>query len=337
MAKSTKGAITAPQPPPVQNVRPLCAMDLGNYQSTTMAQSGHRTVRSIFARLPQGRSSFPSTPNSPAIVVDGERYHVGHRAEDYRGCRAAVIGNKADHARLLFLATVPDAVLEAGSLDLVVTHHDYDDSDVEAALRMELRGCHRFTRAGQEHVLSVESVTVAPESYGVWHLAYPSGSHDAMTVVIDLGGGSWNAAVLDHKGNPVAQAGEDKGGVVWLAKQIALDDRLLKVIRSRGVKNPKIPAIMNGLATDNRYFGDPNIDWSPWYGHYVNEWWDNIRGTVLIEFEDWKDRCDRIIVTGGGAHLLRNRYRNSQTIIIPKEPHLANITGTLQRYQGGDA
>ena len=67
------------------------------------------------------------------------------------------------------------------------------------------------------------------------------------------------------------------------------------------------------------------------------EWWDNIRGTVLIEFEDWKDRCDRIIVTGGGAHLLRNRYRNSQTIIIPKEPHLANITGTLQRYQGGDA
>ncbi|MEM1425844.1 MAG: hypothetical protein AAGF75_04750, partial [Cyanobacteria bacterium P01_H01_bin.130] len=242
-----------------------------------------------------------------------------------------------DHALLLFLSTVPDEMLEAGSIDLVVTHHDYDDPNVEAALRKALQGSHEFARAGQEHILSVETVTVAPESYGVWHLAYPDGEHTALTIIIDIGGGTWNAAVLDHKGNPITKTGEKKGGVVNLAGQMALDDRLLKPVRARGASKPNIPAIMNGLASDNRYFGDPAIDWSGWCGYYVNEWWDSLRGTVLIEFEDWKDRCDRIILTGGGAHLLKDRYQASKAILIPKAPHLASITGTFKHYQGGDA
>ena len=312
-------------------------MDLGNYQSTTTDGKSQTTIRSIFVQLPEGCPSYRSNKRSPVLVIDGIRYHVGPQAENYEGYQSAVTGEKLDWSKLFFLATVPQSALDVGQCDLVVTHHTFDDPEVDLRLQTALLGEHSFRRHGRDYTVSVKSVTLAPEGFGAWHLVYPNGHHTNKTMVVDIGGGSWVAGVLDQEGNAIAKTLNDKNGVVKLARQIGRDTRLTSVLKSRGVTRADVAAVMQGLATDQRYLGSPETDWSQWSGPYIDRWWSDIVGAAKTEFQHLAAGIDRIIVVGGGAHLLRDRYQGSQTVIIPNPPHLAAIVGTWKSCQGGDS
>ena len=333
MTESSEGAIAIAKPAP--NPKPggpmVVALDLGNFQSTAIAGSKYTTVRSIYSRLPKRVVPSPSA-SSPIVEMDGERFHVGEKAQDYRGFQAALIGDKTTCARLLFQSTVPMNAIAAGSVELVVTHHSWDAPGVQTQLRRSLAGEHEFFRNGKSHRLVVEKVTIVPEAFGVWHWAFPSGQHSACSMVVDIGGGSWVAGVLDEHGNPLDTALDTRAGVVQLATNISLDERFLEAFRKRSSGAPKIPAIMAGLAEDNRYFRSPDVDWSDWYGELVADWWRTIVGSVQNRFHDWRDRCDRMIVVGGGAHLIKDRIPKGGAIIVPDPPHLAAIAGTLKAY-----
>ena len=329
---ATQGAPAVATDPPTQMARvPLTALDLGNYQSTGFTRGQCTTVRSIFTRL-SSRGGYSPASDSPIIGVGESRFHVGRQAQEYRGFRAAVNGDKTDHARLLFLATLPKKALESGSTDVVVTHHSYDDPSVELKLRELLLGTHEFQRNGHDCQITVNSVTVAPEAFGAWHIVYPSGVHTNHTIVIDIGGGSWYAGVVDTQGNVVDTALDTKGGVYQLASEISLDERFIDALSLRVGGIAKIPLIMEGLEKDNRYYNIPELDWSAWYLDHVEAWWGEMIGTVRSRFHGWADRCDRIIVVGGGAHLLKGRFEASSTVTVPTPPHLASIVGTWKFY-----
>ena len=332
---ATDGALVVATESSIQPSQiPLTALDLGNYQTTGFTRGQCTTVRSIFTRLSK-RTGYTPTPQSPIIGVDGARFHAGHLAQEYRGFRAAVNGDKTDHTRLLFLATVPDAALQVGVTDVVVTHHSYDDPSVEIKLRASLLGEHQFQRNGRDYRVTVNSVTVAPEAFGAWHTVYPSGRHTNHTIIIDIGGGSWYAGVVDTHGNVVDTELDTKGGVNQLAGDISLDDRFIEALRRRNGGVAKIPVIMEGLERDNRYYGIPELDWSEWYQELVEAWWAEILGTVRNRFHEWANRCDRVLVVGGGGNLVKHRFKGSPNVLVPDPPHLASIVGTWKAYSRG--
>ena len=86
--------------------------------------------------------------------------------------------------------------------------------------------------------------------------------------------------------------------------------------------------IMTGLETDNRYVGDPLMSWEEWLDDYRIPWWNGIRDSSLAQFQHVRDRINEVIITGGGAHLVRDFVKDAGGVHIPDTPELAAPMGT---------
>ena len=323
------------EPPPERS--PIVVFDNGNHQSWSYA--GEETpappVRSLVMSLPEGQRPRPSTPTSPIIEVEKQRYHFGAETALYDTPHAIANGNKLDHSLLMFLATVPDRV-NRQEIDVVALHHSPENDADCLRIRGALQGAHEWIRNGVEMSVSVRRVSVELEGAGTWHFLHPDGYADSWSLLIDIGGGSWVACVLDNAGRVRDSIASSKGGTIALARSIAKDSRLTKKVLDRGHTHVDLGEVMTGLECGHRYVDDPGLSWEDWLEDYVPRWWQQLKSAARSDFHHYGKRIGEVIVTGGGAHLVADAVDRDR-VSIPKSPHVAATVGTWIKHSAGGA
>jgi len=290
-----------------------------------------RVVRSLYTPLPPGKAPRRSSAASPIVEVDGRRFHVGSESALYDGAGAVAVGDKTDQTKLMFLASVPNQAC-GQEIDLVALHHSPNDREAVRKIKNSLRGEHNWTRNGVDLSINVQSVEVELEGAGTWHLIHPEGEAEHWSLIVDVGGGTWSAAVCDKHGIVDDHIVTSNGGTIALARQIARDTRLSSQVQARGHTHVDLSAVMTGLENGHCYVDDPSLTWEPWLGDYLQPWWDGIRNAAKSQFHYCRSRIGEVIVTGGGAHLAKDLIRNSVALIVPSKPHVASARGTWEHH-----
>lgn len=312
-----------------KNDAPLLGVfDGGNHGSVTYfgAVGESPVVRSLFTRLPSGMSARRCSQTSPILGIDEGRYHVGIESQFYDGASAVATGDKTNYAKPMFLASVPPEV-SGKDVILVSLYHSLNPEKV-LKIQRSLEGEHHWTRNGIAMSVDVKAVEVHLEGAGAWHEIHPEGKADSWSLVIDIGGSTWAASVCDVNGVVEDQTSSVQGGTLALCRKISQDTRLTKPLSSRGVSRPELSDIMTGLEDGHCYVGDPGLSWEAWLDDYRIPWWNGIRDSALAQFQHHRKRINEVIVTGGGAHLVRDFLKDVGGVHIPKRPELAATVGT---------
>lgn len=299
------------------------ALDSGNYQIKACDANGYRAIRSVQYRLPKGVNALKSTPASPVVEIDGTLYHVGSQALKYRSQEQTMNGDKSTLAKLHFYAACPT---NAGNLDLIVSHHSPEAAG--AAISKALTGKHSFKKNSAQHDVNVTSIRVVSEGMGAYWQAKNLGlvPESGYTVVIDLGGSTWLYRVIDADGDVIDEGVGDRLGTVYLACQIAADDRLKAPLRRYQVTSPNPGSILDGFTMSHTY-EETGIGWGDWLSEYLDPWFKQILGQIQVSCTPHLPKIRRFLITGGGAHLIAAKVANSPLFKVMPDSAFANVQG----------
>jgi hypothetical protein len=147
-----------------------------------------------------------------------------------------------------------------------------------------------------------------------------------LTVVIDIGGGTWLSRLIDEEGEILDSSVSERGGAYSLAADISFDARLGNAINDQ----PDPGVIMNGFANGTHYYGeDPNATWKDWLDEYLDPWFKGIFGKVKTQYKPFLPRVRRFLVTGGSSHLITQKIQNIPLFAMTSEPRFDNVRGLL--------
>lgn len=299
--------------------------DLGNYETKYWTGEWQpHAIRSVQTQLTGGTRALRATDSSPLIEHGGKRYHFGDRAYYYRRQSHVVEGDKADIALLSTLACCNFQDLEYCLQ--VRTSHPTPEL-VGDRIREQLLGTHRFKRNGEEKIVHITGVTVEPEGVGAYRHAKSKGlvPSRGLTLLIDIGGGTWISRLFDATGEIIDQSSDEKGGVYKLAASIGFDDRLIQAI---GGTRPEPGVIMNGFANQSHYYGEmSNASWQPYLSEHLEPWFKEIKSKAKSQYQPHFANIKRILLTGGGSLLVQGLLHSSFAIV--PSPRFANVLGLL--------
>jgi Actin like proteins N terminal domain len=301
----------------------LLALDPGNYQIKACDSNGSRAIRSVQYKLPKGVNPLKATPASPVVEIEGVRFHVGAQALKYRSFEQTVNGDKSTLAKLHFYAACPIA---SGNVDLITSHHSPESAG--QAISKALGGKHSFKKNGTQCDVTVSSVRVVSEGMGAYWQAKQLGlvPETGYTIVIDLGGSTWLYRVIDADGDVIDEGVGDRLGTVYLAHQIAADDRLKAPLRRYHVTSPDAGSILDGFAMSHTY-EETGISWGDWFSEYLDPWFKQILGQIQVSCTPHLPKTRRFLITGGGANLVGNRMSGSPLFKVLPDASFANVQG----------
>lgn len=316
--------------------RPLTttlALDPGNYE--VKFRWGHQqqllAIRSDYYTLRTGQVSQGQTAVSPVITHEGMSRHFGVASYRYRSQEATVQQAKEDLVLWHFYATL--ASLEASEVvieRLAVSHPDPDA--VASRYRELLTGTHEVVVNGVSYRVSVQSTLVVQEGLAAWHQMANAGFtyDEGYSVVIDIGGGTAIALVVDEVGGIVDRMVSQKGGAYELAAAIASDSRLQASLGDI----PKPNRVLSGLVKG--YYGSrPETSWEAWVSEYVDPWFRGIFQTVKSQFHPYMADVRTILVTGGSSHLFSSKLAGNPLFQLADNPRFANVAGLSLLASGG--
>ena len=300
------------------------AADIGNYEIKYWTGEWQPyAIRSVQTQLTGGTRPLRASDSSPLIEYGGKRYHLGHRAYHYRNQSHVVEGDKADISLLSTLACCNFQDLEY-RLEVRTSHPTPET--VGDRIQRQLLGTHRFTRNGVSYVIHIVDVTVEPEGVGAYRYAKANGLvlPRGLTLLIDIGGGTWISRLFDRDGEIIDQSSDEKGGVYKLATSIAFDDRLIQAIGTR----PEPGVIMNGFANQSHYYGEMNeASWLPYLSEHLDPWFSAIKAKAYSQYQPHFQNIKRVLLTGGGSLLVQGLTKKG--FVFPPEPRFANVRGLL--------
>ncbi len=86
----------------------VIAVDTGNYDLKFLDGMGEpKAIRSVKFKLPRGRHALKSNNLNPVVELNGERYHFGFRAYDYR---KQVHTTETEKAHEILLTAISDSI-----------------------------------------------------------------------------------------------------------------------------------------------------------------------------------------------------------------------------------
>lgn len=305
-------------------------IDAGNYNIKTMSEGGELLViRSLYATVPFGQTPKSHTPESPLLKIPSENdaIHIGAKARYYRTCQAVVNGDKLDPKT--FIPTVlasMTAVYNDRPVELVLSMPNSYRSSASLATLLVKR--HHFYRNGVEMSVNVTGVTTHLEGLGAWKHAQSMNllSSTGYTLLIDIGGSTVNALVLDSQGELVGESlSYDKRGGIALASLIADDSRLKTTLADE----PAVDIIMEGIANGSWMYAETGIS----FGHtrpLVNIWFKGLMSNVSANVKPHLPNVRKILFSGGNAHLLQDVVVQMPLAAVVPQPALANILGLVK-------
>ena len=304
----------------------VIAVDTGNYDLKFWNGSGDpKAIRSVKFKLPRGRHALKANTLNPVVELNSERYHFGFRAYDYRKQVHTTETEKAHEILLNVLACVKPL---APKFKLHVhTSHPRPELFEQEILK-QLLGTHPYGHNGIDATSHIESVSVEPEGLAGWRYAKSIGliPEQGLTVVIDIGGGTWLSRLIDEEGEILDSSVSERGGAYSLAADISFDPRLGNAINDQ----PDPGVIMNGFANGTHYYSeDPNASWKDWLDEYLDPWFKGIFGKVKTQYKPFLPRVRRFLVTGGSSHLIAQKIQNIPLFAMTSEPRFDNVRGLL--------
>jgi hypothetical protein len=304
----------------------VIAVDAGNYDLKFWNGSGEpKAIRSVKFKLPRGKHALKANSLNPVIELKGDRYHFGFRAYDYRKQAHTTETEKAHEILLNVLACVKPIAPEF-KLHLHTSHPHPERFEQE--ILKQLQGIHPYGYNEQKAIAHIESVSIESEGIGAWRFAKASGliPEQGLTIVIDIGGGTWLSRLVDETGEILDSSVAERGGAYSLAADISFDSRLGNAINDQ----PDPGVIMNGFANGSHYYGeDPSATWKDWLDEYLEPWFKGIFSKVKTQYKPFLPRIRRFLVTGGSSHLIAAKIKDIPLFAITSEPRFDNVRGLL--------
>jgi hypothetical protein len=299
------------------------SLDIGYH--TCVAYDGHKvsTIRSVYAKLPIGQK-VGVLPNSFIVQFAGDRYLVGEGAMTQRNYLSFANEDKLS-PHILKLALY--ALCGDGKVDLVISHYAADESSEK--LRNILEGTHQYVIDGDRKDLDIRRVTVLDEGKGSWLISKQKGltATAGYTAVIDLGCDTFIASFYTADGQRVEHQAYPQQGVKSLATAIAEDTRLIdSVAAATNRAKPQVARVLDGFSK-NHYYAHTSANWSEYFAEYRDNWFKGVFGAIRTDFSHLMPDTKRFIVTGGGAHLVKEKLANSPIFTVIDKPEIANAVG----------
>jgi hypothetical protein len=312
----------------------VIAVDTGNYDLKFWNGLGEpKAIRSVKFKLPRGRHALKANSLNPVIELNGSRYHFGFRAYDYRKQIHTTETEKAHEILLNVLACVKPIAPEF-KLHVHTSHPR--PSLFEQKILEQLLGTHPYRHNSQNAIAHIESVSVEPEGLAAWRHAKAIGliPEQGLTVVIDIGGGTWLSRLIDEEGEILDSSVSERGGAYSLAADISFDMRLGNAINDQ----PDPGVIMNGFANGTHYYAeDAAASWRDWLDEYLDPWFKGIFGKVKTQYKPFLPRVRRFLVTGGSSHLIAQKIQNIPLFAMTFEPRFDNVQGLLPTLEKAKA
>lgn len=279
----------------------VIAVDAGNYDLKFWDGTGNpKAIRSVKFKLPQGRHTLKANNLNPVVELGTDRFHFGFRAYDYRKQIHTTETEKAKEALLNVLACVEPIAPEFK----LHVHTSHPKPEIYGeAIASQLKEMHYYTRNSRSATVHIESVSVEPEGLAAWRYAKSIGliPDQGLTIVIDIGGGTWLSRLIDEAGEILDSSVNERGGAYSLAADISFDSRLTNAVEDQ----PDPGVIMNGFADGTHYYAeDPAASWRDWLDEYLDPWFKGIFGKVKTQYKPFLPRVRRFLVTGGSSHLM---------------------------------
>lgn len=329
--KSTKAktASTAEQPKAYK-----VALDVGNFAIKRINQGDSQAlvIRSLYAEIFHGVTPKNHKPDSPIVIWGNDRYHFGSQAFKYpTGCNPVAIGDKTEtknFQRAMLASFTPIESQTNYQVDLRVSVPNPEMNGIGDRLTQELPGFYQFTRNGVPLAVEVTNVIVEREGIPAYRYAQ---SLDLVpdrgyTLLIDIGGSTWNVMVIDSEGDLVGEPHSyDKQGGIGLAMMIADNSRLRVALGDE----PDLAVIMDGITNGSHQYGEKDICWKSWFSDYLDAWYLRNMQFTQARCKAYLSNVTKILFTGGNALLLREKLEGKALTEVITDPTLANCRGML--------
>lgn len=316
------------------------ALDFGNYAVKSQL-SGFEPliIRSVLADIHQGTQPKSHKDDSPIVMYEGQRFHFGRQAFKYRNFESVVMNDK----------TQDSLIIRAMLASLQPSGTGQGDSNAVAIYRVNLKlgfpasygnteglsdvfcGRYQFTRNGQDLIVDVEGVTPIQEGVAAYRYAQSLGmvSDHGYTLMIDIGGGTWNGLLLDEDGDLVDTISYDKSGGIQLATEIAENRNYQMQVGDQ----LDLAVVMDAIADGSHTYLETGVSWGDEFDSLLRAWFKRNMLKTLGTLKPHLPRIHSCLFTGGNAHLLGDVVSTIKgsfpaAAILP-EPTLANVRGML--------
>ncbi len=304
----------------------VMVIDPGNYDLKFWdGNDKPKAIRSVKFKLPRGRHALKANSLNPVVELNSDRYHFGFRAYDYRKQTHTTETEKAHEVLLNVLACVKPTAPEF-KLHIHTSHPRPEIYTPE--ITQQLKGTLQYGHNGQNAIVHIESVSVEPEGLGAWRYAKSIGliPEQGLTIVIDIGGGTWLSRLIDEEGEILDSSVSERGGAYSLAADISFDTRLGNALHDQ----PDPGVIMDGFANGTHYYAeDAAASWRDWLDEYLDPWFKGIFGKVKTQYKPFLPRVRRFLVTGGSSHLIATKIKSIPLFAMTSEPRFDNVLGLL--------
>jgi Actin like proteins N terminal domain len=313
----------------------LVSIDAGNFEIKACWGSEPIAIRSVFKKLPSSANMPRHNDLNPVIeLANGDRFALGQYASVMQGNQPMATTRKEQYALLSVLTCLTPELCQS-PLKLVFSHFQ---PELEAdALVEKLHGTHRFKRNGKALSVDIEQVEIIPEGLGSLWAAKSRGllPDSGLTLLVDIGGGSYLARVIDQSGYEVAPSVTSaKGGTVALAGSIAADGRLVQALSDRGVRGIKTAPIMEAFQDETYRYAETGVSFKNWMHEHIDSWFEAIIDEVSTSFEGYNDRITKILFTGGAANIVKSKIQGNEMFLLMPKASLANVVGSYSHFRG---
>jgi hypothetical protein len=259
---------------------------------------------------------------NPIVLINGQcpRWY-GSRA--CGGQHVSIFGrSKIDTARDSFAATLQPS--DHGR-DLIVVASHWDRDEFPALVRA-LSGQYRVIRNGESIQCNVAQVLPTLEGMGSYH-AVKANLNQGQTLLLEIGYGTAEVWLIDAAGDVVDGRPVDALGISALVKAIAADPTVRGLVQdesgtvnktfiSAGLQQPTLGKI-----------GEAN--WTAIKAKYAGEFLKTLQGHVKTEYGDDLQTINNLVLTGGGAALLKAiQPKVGSVFVIPDRPQTASVRGS---------
>jgi len=74
---------------------------------------------------------------------------------------------------------------------------------------------------------------------------------------------------------------------------------------------------MDGFANGSHYYAEmPHASWQQWLGEYLDPWFKGIISKVKAQYQPYRSRIVRFILTGGSSLLVADKVRSVPSCVV---------------------
>jgi hypothetical protein len=266
---------------------------------------------------------------NPTVVSGNLKRQYGRKALSRTGASCFDFSKKEDEARR-FLEAVLLPCDDGQDIELVVSHWD---AEVLHTLKDRLKGEYSVLRNGHKINCRVRETIGLFEGEGTYLAAKAEGNvSPGDTLVIEVGFGSSEFWLFDRDGNPEGDP-ITEFSVSRLVEAIANDDNtriLFGVATGEKPDTPRISALLRGATPEDA------IDLNTWKSirkRHVAEWAKAFNAYLAKHYAREIRSAGTIIITGGGAEILRPYFSAIPKFHVPLDAQTASVVGAFQHAQ----